>query len=78
LSSQSGPQGNPQMWITAGRISIHPELGVAGNRWTAVLDCCMSFNVAGNYDPGTWPRPKFLLWSERYTVRRGFADEIAD
>jgi len=38
----------------------------------------MSFNLAGNSGPGTWPRPEFVLWTERYTVRRGFADEIAD
>jgi ribonuclease P protein component len=33
------------MWITADRISIHPVSGIAG---TAVLECCMSFNVAEN------------------------------
>jgi hypothetical protein len=63
------------MWITASRISIHPELEWPG---TAVLDCCMSFNLAGNEGLGTCPRPAFLLWSERYTVRRGFADGMAD
>jgi hypothetical protein len=38
----------------------------------------MSFNFAGSDGPGTCPRPEFLLWTERYTVRRGFAEEIAD
>ena len=43
-----------------------------------MLDCCMSFNIAGNQGPGAWPLPDFLLCSERYTVYTGFADEMAD
>lgn len=45
---------------------------------TALIDCCMSFDIAGNHDPGAWPLPDFLLCLERYTVYAGFADEIAD
>lgn len=44
----------------------------------ALIDCCMSFDIAGNHDPGAWPLPDFLLCLERYTVYAGFADEIAD
>jgi hypothetical protein len=38
----------------------------------------MSFVFAGSAERGTRPSPDILLWSERYTVRRAFADEKAD
>jgi hypothetical protein len=44
----------------------------------AGLDRCMSFNFAESTGPGLRPSTDILLWSERYTVRRGFADEKPD